>query len=206
MPIPNVGLCAALLAASDGHALGTNCIASRMCNGDCFEFVLPDPACQRSQTYYYNNYGVATCNTCDSGYDRRAATIMIPGCSNSVEYYTCVEQCNGCSNCTSDAAWSAHTAGYEKKVIRTCNCNTCQAATTYRCAAGYYGTPDRYVYTGCQRCPGLKNAAGDTVYGHSTAGENENITDCWIDGADGPFGDNSGMYDITTPACIYVTD
>lgn len=187
MPIPNVGLCAALLAASDGHALVTNCIASRMCNGDCFEFVLPDPACQRSQTYYYNNYGVATCNTCDSGYDRRAATIMIPGCSNSVEYYTCVEQCNGCSNCTSDAAWSAHTAGYEKKVIRTCNCNTCQAATTYRCAAGYYGTSSNGT-SGCTRCPDNGNSGAGTT----------SVTGCCISGG----ADTSGNFSFT-PNCCY---
>ena len=171
------------------------------------------------QCYWCRAGGDTAAGNCKKGY---------AGCMSTTEKYVNLGSGAGGWQCTMNGFcksycddtqnfWQTFTAagyddpdlvGAEVLMERSgCDCNQWQPNTLYvRCAAGYYGTPDRYVYTGCQRCPGLKNAAGDTVYGHSTAGENENITDCWIDGADGPFGDNSGMYDITAPACIYVTD
>lgn len=86
-----------------------------------------------------------------------------------------------------------------------CRCTEFTPDTRYvRCAAGYYGTPDKYVYTGCTRCPKYTNMAGESFYGDSDPADNENIANCWLDGENGPFSDSTGEYDITTDKCAYV--
>ncbi|MDE6478344.1 MAG: hypothetical protein K2L94_03800, partial [Alphaproteobacteria bacterium] len=158
-------ICAVVTVGITGHAVavGVNCVGTRMCNNmsGC-ETTVTASNCQMVTTYYYNDYGIETCNACKTGYTRSAATISIPGCQNKIEYYICTENCTGCSNCTSDSAWSAHSTGYEKKVTRTCNCNTCSATTSYRCAAGYYGTSTNGT-SGCTRCPNNGSSSAGTT-------------------------------------------
>ena len=134
------------------------------------------------------------CDSCMAGYTRKSTTAQMGGCGNA-RYYYCEENCTGCSNCTSDTTWSATgTAGYEKKVTRTCSCNTCNASTSYRCAAGYYGSSTNGT-SGCARCP-----SSGGVYGTSAAGSTA-ITSCYI-----PSGtsmtDSVGTYEYTSN-CYY---
>ena len=118
-------------------------------------------------------YAIQTCDSCKSGgkFSATESVQLSPSCT--VQYRTCEENCTGCSNCTSDTSWSAGNTGYEKKVTRTCNCNTCNASTQYRCAAGYYGSSTNGT-SGCTRCP----SSGGT-YGTSTA-SSTSITSCYI--------------------------
>lgn len=73
----------------------------------------------------------------------------------------------------------------------------------YVCGSGYYGTANEIGSSGCTRCPSYSNAAGQTFYGNSEPGSNTLITNCYLDGENGPFSDNAGEYDITTNKCAY---
>ena len=126
------------------------------------------------------------CNTCQDGYTKKSTRAQMGGCGTTTYYY-CEQNCTGCTNCTSDTSWSAGNTGYEKKVTRTCNCNTCSATTSYRCAAGYYGSSTNGT-SGCTRCP-----SSGGVYGTSVAGSTT-ITDCYIPAGDISWTDDTGTY------------
>ena len=91
------------------------------------------------------------------------------------------ESNKGCvvdKTCSSDCSsiWMASGAGYQSYENRHCskvtgNCVT--DGTSYRCAAGYYGSSSNGT-SGCTRCPDLNG-----VYGSSTAGS-KYITSCYI--------------------------
>lgn len=175
-----------------------SCIGTISCpSGEtCMEYVLEDPNCLVSQVKYYSTYGIASCTTCKTGYTRTEKTTGVIGCSNKVTYYTCELPCTGCTNCTSDTAWSsAGRFGYEKKVTRTCDCNTCNESTEYRCAAGYYGRSLNGT-SGCSQCP----PPAKTVLGHSTAGSTA-ITSCYTP-AEVSISDSVGTYTFTSN-CYY---
>ncbi len=126
-----------------------------------------------------------TCNTCASGYTRTQTSATMMGCGTS-NYYYCKSNCTGCTNCTSDTSWSSVGTGYEKKVTRTCDCNTCNSSTLYRCAAGYYGSSTNGT-SGCTRCP-----SSGGVYGTSAAGSTA-ITSCYLpSGTTVSFSDSTG--------------
>lgn len=145
-----------------------------------------------SRTCYCEN-AVVSCMTCDSGYTRTQSTITIPNAGTG-KYYWCEEDCVGCTNCTSDSDWSAHSTGYQKKTTRSCSCNTCNATTAYRCAPGYYGTSTNGT-SGCTRCP-----SSGGVYGTSAAGSTV-ITACYLpSGTTGS--DSTGAFTYTTN-CYY---
>ncbi len=151
--------------------------------------------CSNKTSTCYGNNKVYSCMNCPTGYTRiQKTTGKLLGCSNEGTFYTCQENCNGCSNCASDTAWSAAGTGYEKKTTRTCNCNTCNATTAYRCAAGYYGSSTNGT-SGCTRCP-----SSGGVYGTSAAGSTT-ITACYIP-ANTTMTDGSGTYTFTS-ACYY---
>ncbi|MDR2413100.1 MAG: hypothetical protein LBD50_02720 [Rickettsiales bacterium] len=86
--------------------------------------------------------------------------------------------CGLCLNCYS-GDWTAHSTGYESKIVKTCNCGTCESSTSYRCAAGYYG----FSITGsggCQQCPdGGMSAAGTTFIGDCYATSGNDGTGSW---------------------------
>lgn len=121
-------------------------------------------------------YLVNTCTSCAAGHTLTDVPLrdIISECDVATTVKLC---CRTCTACTSDNEYSASgTDGYDRKAIRTCDCNTgCKISRyTYRCAAGYYGTSTDGK-TGCTRCP---LSAGGT-HGTSPAGKID-ITSCYI--------------------------
>ncbi|MDR0741492.1 MAG: hypothetical protein LBF28_01840 [Rickettsiales bacterium] len=146
------------------------------------------PTIQGCSSYTCYNSGYASCNTCNSGYTRINDGSSYTG-SCTFTYYYCNNDCTGCSDCTGDADWSAHSTGYQKKVTRSCNCNTCSSSTSYRCAAGYYGSSATGT-SGCSPCPtGGTNNAGATA-----------VTECYASTTSGTDATGSWEYDQT---CYY---
>lgn len=134
----------------------------------------------------YDNYMVLTCSFgCADGYEEKTKSVSVPCTGGTVSYTTCQSVCAECADCTSDTAWSAAGTGYQKKVTRTCNCGTCNEATSYRCAAGYYGSSSNGT-SGCTRCP-----SSGGVYGTSAAGSTA-ITSCYM-----PSGTSVSFSDVT---------
>ena len=84
-----------------------------------------------------------------------------------------------------------------------CMCNE-WVRNGYVCGSGYYGTANETGSSGCTQCPSYTNTAGQTFYGNSEPGSNTFITNCYLDGENGPFSDSAGQYDITTDKCYYV--
>jgi hypothetical protein len=144
--------------------------------------------CSKVVCYESNNF--YSCQTCANGYNIKSGNTQNTGSCTFI-YQDCEINCNGCENCISDTNWVAHATGYEKKVDRNCDCNTCNTTgTSYRCAADYYGTSTNGS-TGCTACPESKSsAAGATA-----------ITSCYI-----PAGttdeDTIGNYTYTSD-CYY---
>lgn len=128
-----------------------------------------------------------TCRACSDGYQSTTLTQDIFGtCTYTLT--RCQEICNGCTSCVSDSAWTALGAGYESRVVRTCDCNTCKASTTYRCAKNYYGKTVN-GRTGCTLCP---------QSGQSVAGTNDTISQCFVTSGE----NEKGVFDYTR-ACYY---
>ncbi|MDE6478122.1 MAG: hypothetical protein K2L94_02630 [Alphaproteobacteria bacterium] len=177
------------------------CQVYSYCDGNCVNAGLPTLALEEgclNNTWDYKYIGVSessvsgplysipTCPQCETGYKQVTQEVMLsPSCT--VQYYACEVICTGCSNCTSDSAWSAHSTGYEKKVTRTCNCNTCSATTSYRCAAGYYGSSTNGT-SGCTRCPDNGTSVAGTT----------SITGCCVSSGT----DAAGTYSYS-PQCCY---
>lgn len=84
-----------------------------------------------------------------------------------------------------------------------CKCDEWTSTSQYRCANGYYESENSS--NGCARCPSVKNAAGETVYGYSMPGVNLSIEDCVLMDSDGPYVDDTGEFDLTD-MCHYVKD
>ena len=111
--------------------------------------------------YDWAQHAIYSCDQCKSGYTQKQVILPLSA-SCSTGYYVCEEvKCTGCSNCASDTTWSSAGTGKEKLTTRTCNCNTCNESTSYRCAAGYYGNGST-----CTACPsGGTSSAGATTVG-----------------------------------------
>lgn len=145
-----------------------------------------------TQTYYVSSAGgcflLQNCEICDTGFQQVQKTVSF--CTNTVKYTTC--ECN-CSNCTSDTDWSAGNTGYQKKVTRTCSCAsgtaTCVATTSYRCAAGYYGTSSNGT-SGCTKCPNSGNSSNGST----------SITSCCMPSGSS-FSDTTGTGSFTAQCC-----
>lgn len=151
-----------------------NCVSSA-CTVDA-NFVLSGMNCAMfTETCYGDGtIGFISCDSCPSGYSLESMPGTPDTCNYS--YNTCELNCTGCTNCISDTSWSYYSAGYEKFVTRTCNCNTCQTSTTYRCASGYYGTSNILGTSGCNSCVTATGISGST----SVAGSNSLITNCYL--------------------------
>lgn len=168
--------------------------------------------------YWCNTQGPSTGSYCDRGYAGCTNTDQILKYEGDVMRdirgydWTCTY--NGW--CYSSCTWKIPTyrytdigGGYSQIESNTtgCLCNEWGRAyvdgTSYVCSAGYYGTPDSLGVSGCTRCPSYQNAAGVTFYGESTAGSNKRITNCWLNGENGPFSDDTGIYEISTDKCMY---
>ncbi|MDE5615737.1 MAG: hypothetical protein K2I81_02810 [Alphaproteobacteria bacterium] len=97
----------------------------------------------------------------------------------------------GCTDCNSTAWASTGTAGHESRTEAFCVLGNCSKAKTYRCAAEYYGKTLNGT-SGCTKCPSP---------GTSTAGENEDITSCYIPSGN-KFSDSTGS-GTYTGNCYY---
>lgn len=181
-------------------ANGVGMAASTVCNG----FVCPEdnwvagnmpPSnCTDYTEYCYGPAGgpyrkIYSCMTCATNYSLKSGTsVGVSGCSPDIPVKVCESNCKGCTNCTSDATWTTVREGYEKRVTRTCDCNTCNETTSYRCAAGWYQSHDRISVstntmgtskaTGCSECP-----PHNDVTAHSEANSKE-IAKCYISSTD----------------------
>ncbi len=99
--------------------------------------------------------------------------------------------CSGCSvyDGTSNSGWqSTGVPGYQQSYVCENICNDCfeTSATSYRCAAGYYGTSSNGT-SGCTKC---------TSPGTSTAGSTS-ITRCYVpSGTTGS--DSTGTFTYTS--------
>ncbi|MDE5615932.1 MAG: hypothetical protein K2I81_03820 [Alphaproteobacteria bacterium] len=133
-------------------------------------------------------FKVFICTSCERG-TLGDATLseLIPDCNLLTTVSQCCNACDSAS-CTSDTTYIAHSTGYESKSTRMCTClNGCkETSTSYRCAAGYYGSSTNGT-TGCTACPDG---------GTSVAGSNTSITSCHLPtGAN--FSDPSGSGEYT---------
>jgi len=120
---------------------------------------------------YDGQFYVMDCTQCNTGAELVSLSHdpVFADCTGVV-YHTC--ECKACSNCTS-GPWTAYSTGYERRLVKTCNCGTCNSSYSYRCAAGYYGSTTNGT-SGCTRCPAEDNAQGTSSAG-STA-----KTSCYI--------------------------
>lgn len=151
--------------------------------------------CKTKIATCYGTNRVYSCLECPDGYDRiKQSTGPLVNCANTEYFYTCQENCTGCTNCVSDTTWSAAGVGYQSKTTRTCVCNTCIETVSYQCAPGYYGTPTTNT-NGCTRCPSQDNAVGTTVAGSKA------ITTCNIP-ANTQLSEITGSYTFTSD-CYY---
>lgn len=133
-----------------------------------------------SVCYYVTGIGASLllkrCTACAG--NRKLSKILPGTCTNTEAYYTeCV-----CENNCVDTAWTAAGTGYESAVVCGSTCNT---ATQYRCAKGYYGSPTSNT-SGCTRCP----ASGGT-YGTTASAGSTSITSCYLPSGS-TFSDSTG--------------
>ncbi|MDR2413328.1 MAG: hypothetical protein LBD50_03935 [Rickettsiales bacterium] len=159
------------------------------------------PACQPSETctgLFFDNdactFISSAYDTCTCGskiyYTIECATDSHCGSGYTCILNECIISCTGCTNCTSDADWSAYGTGYQKKTTKSCSCNTCNSSTAYRCAAGYYGTSTNGT-SGCEICP---------TGGTSVAGDNTTKSKCYASPPNGS--DYSGNWQFMQ-TCYY---
>lgn len=178
-------VCVGLMAKMDAGIAMSYCSSSGltcMTDADC----LPDEIC-------FSGGGVGSCTDslqCPGGYYCKFTS------GGSIGTCTPYPDCfNGCPDCNT-TAWSAHSSGYEKRAVATCDTTfcTCTKKTEYRCAAGYYGTSTNGA-SGCTRCPSFGGG-----YGSSAAGSTV-ITNCYISsGSSFAESTGSGTY---TSNCYY---
>lgn len=161
--------------------------------------------------------GVASCRTCNPGYELTLSHGGITACSfyedgyedggsvDSYQYTYCSKNCSS-SNCVPDS-WSALRTGYESRTNRTCSTTgangTCNVSTQYRCAAGYYGSSTNGT-SGCSLCPEWStvyttSTRTNKVRGTSSAGATA-ITECFV--ASGTYYDATGIFKISG-SCTY---
>lgn len=128
------------------------------------------------------------CTSCPSGTERKQVSISELSASCSTTFAQVYQCCTPCGTCDSDTDFTATgTAGYERQATRSCTCTGgCTVkSSTYRCAAGYYGSSTNGT-SGCTRCP----QSGSGTYGNSAAGS-KYITNCYLP-AGTSFSDVSG--------------
>lgn len=181
----------------------------------------------KNNTYCVIDYsGGGTCYWCTAGGTTPAGDCKqgYAGCMSNPEKYISVGGTVGeykCSNagfcktrCDGTGYWGLledidykDAPGAEVYFEQSgCDCTEYRANTLMvRCAAGWYGVPDRHVYTGCQKCPSVMDENGEIVYGASMPGMNENITDCFLI-AGGIYSDDTGIYTIDGDICRYLSD
>lgn len=177
----------------------------------------PYEACDPDKTYAEiygscNPWGATEHYNCYKRDSEESATLKVFDCKCPTTYkkiYSEVSGCTGltyvsgcrceCSNCQSDTTWSAGNTGYQRRLIRTCDCSgstaTCKSNYEYRCAVGYYGSSTNGT-SGCTRCP-----ASGGIYGTTAAAGSTVITSCYIPSGSS-FSDSTGS-GTYTGNCYY---
>ncbi len=89
-------------------------------------------------------------------------------------------ECSGCAADCVSVDWRNSNTGYQIKTTATCNCNTCERTSQYRCAPGYWGTSSNGT-SGCTRCPESGASAAGTT----------SQTGCYVTSGTDPNGDYS---------------
>ena len=140
-----------------------------------------------------NGFRHQVCLSCRTGYDISIKMVDVSSstCSTQLPVISC---CATCSNCTSDATWTAAGTGYVKKTMRSCNCGTCETWIAYECAAGYYGAATTNTPPTCTKCPSFNGVAGTSSQNTTTA------AGCCLP-ADKTYSDTSGNYIFSGGCC-----
>lgn len=190
------------------NAAITNCIGT-VCPSDDWTSINSQPTnCASYSDYCYgsetsSSKKVYSCNICSSGYKIQSGSVSVSGCSNTITANTCVQDCTGCTDC-STTSWTASSIGYQERTYATCNCNTCTKTTQYRCAAGYYGNPTTGT-SGCTLCPSsgiYSNSGLTTLISATSAAGSTTKTSCYIpSGTTFYDATGSGEYDGNSYYC-----
>ncbi len=173
---------------------------SEACGADAVLWGPSGSNCRLSETVCYNDVKVKTCTSCNTDYTLTSKTGSVSGCSNTITYKSCEKAaCNNCNgNCLS-TGWTSASTGYEQKVTSLCNTSTCTCTetTSYRCAAGYYGSPSSNL-SGCSKCPSYNG-----IDGTSSAGSTSASSCCIASGSTYSFSDTvgSGTAKISSKCC-----
>lgn len=178
---------------------------------------------------FMQRFGCETYSSTKECYKKGGTTYVFTPCAQCKSPYTLTnkprEECSAtvgvlsgpslkacdciCDNCTS-TAWSANGTGYEKRTVKSCDCDTstsatCKSTQEYRCATGYYGTSSNGT-SGCNPCPEWKYDTNSYVYTNSAKttkarGTTSNagttsITGCHV--VSGTYYDATGTFEISS--------
>ncbi|MDE6250597.1 MAG: hypothetical protein K2M34_03115 [Alphaproteobacteria bacterium] len=176
----------AVLSLDNGVCTSTTCTAAPM------EAITTCREGNHTNVCYKSGSGnvirFQSCTSCPSGTERKQVSISELSNSCNTTYELVYQCCISCGTCASDIGFTATgTAGYEQQARRSCTCTGGCAviSTTYRCAAGYYGSSTNGT-SGCTRCP----QSGSGTYGTSAAGS-KYVTSCYLP-AGTSFSDTTG--------------
>ena len=165
--------------------------------------------------YWCNTQGPSPGAYCDRGYAGCTNTDQILKSNGSImeDRFGRTWKCTYSGWCYSSCSWVTPTyryvdigGGYARIEANNTGCFCTEwgrayiNGNSYVCSDGYYGTPNT---SGCTICPKYTNAAGQSFNGDSEAGNNNSITDCWMNGNNGPFKDATGAFEIITDKCMY---
>lgn len=172
-----------ITAAFASKAIGGTCSSSGlacMTDNDC----LPYEQCIGSG----GGGGNTTCTNTSQCYDGFYCKFTTGSTGICTPYPDCS---SGCPNCDT-TTWTAHSDGYQKRTVATCNTTYCICSknTEYRCATGYYGTSTNGI-SGCTRCP-----SSGGVYGITASSGAKSITECYLP-AGTTGSDNTGSFTYT---------
>ncbi len=148
-------------------------------------------------------YVIRDCFECES--DMQLVTVsdnfsdhfLLGDCLNVgvISWHECQPICSECANCHSDTSWNNVSTGYQSKATRTCICGDCNVSYEYRCADGYWGTTTNGI-SGCTMCPVLDDKVAIKTYGVSIAGNNRDITSCYL--KPGNYNDYTGGFSVSS--------
>lgn len=166
--------------------------------------------------------GVTDNGTCKAGYASCLATgADIVSVGNSVsdangDTIKCTQSGWCYTSCSGNGHWDVLTGYIDGSVevwysLSGCQCDSYLPDTSkVRCAAGWYGVPDRYTYEGCQPCPGFGTLTANSLPGtygpddmpdseESVIRLNADISSCFIE--PGEYSDDTGTGVLTDNCC-----
>lgn len=135
-------------------------------------------------------YGYQSCDTCVSGYNK---ILLARIEDNDTGRFSLIYGCGKCKETT----WEDISEYMQSS--DTCKTIDGNPTTEYRCANGFYGAPSSATAP-CTTCPPLLGNTGPSAWGTSDAGDNTQITDCYLES--GTYKDTTGTFKITSD-CYY---